>query len=376
VNAALATVLCVWLAAALVYRVLAFRALTADARSALRAIPTHASRDRVVLAPSHVALLRSRVALLRPLHGAPAPTEACLESLFQAAARGDAEIVLGFARADDPVRAIVERVRARWPSVACGVHVGEGPPGANRKVANLVQMDAEKRGDIVVLSDADVRVAPDFVARIAAPFDDASIGLATCAYTSAPAASLASRVDALMTNTHFIPSACLAVRLEGLHFGLGAVVAVRRAALEAAGGFEALLAEPADDYAIARNVERAGSKLAWAPLFVDHVLGDEGWRSMFARHLRWAEAMRSVRSAGYAGLVATHGVVAALGAAFALGVNGASVPLLWWCATVACAWPVRSALGMRALDFALLPIADLFAFAAWIGGFFRAASPP
>jgi hypothetical protein len=86
--------------------------------------------------------------------------------------------------------------------------------------------------------------------------------------------------------------------------------------------------------------------------------------------------MRSVRSAGYAGLVATHGVVAALGAAFALGVNGASVPLLWWCATVACAWPVRGTLGMRALDLVLLPVADLCAFAAWLGGFFRAASPP
>jgi ceramide glucosyltransferase len=362
VNAALATALCVWLAAALVYRVLAYRALAVDARRAIAASRPRASR--------------ARVALLRPLHGAPAPTEGCLESLFQAAASGDAEIVLGFANADDPVRAIVERVRARWPSVACSVHVGDGPPGANRKIANLVQADAEKRGDIVVLSDADVRVAPDFVARIAAPFDDASIGLATCAYTSAPAASLASRVDALVTNTHFIPSASLAVRLEGLHFGLGAVVAVRRAALDAGGGFEALLSEPADDYAIARNVERAGWKLAWAPLFVDHVLADEGWLSMFARHLRWAGAMRSVRSAGYAGLVATHGVVAALGAAFALGVNGAAVPLLWWCATVACAWPVRGTLGMRALDLVLLPVADLCAFAAWLGGFFRAASPP
>jgi ceramide glucosyltransferase len=352
----------VWLAAALVYRVLAFRALASDARAARDASANGA--------PEHA------LALLRPLHGAIAPTEECLASLFEAAAAGGAEIVLGFAREDDPVRAIVERVRARFPRVACSLHVGDGPPGRNRKVANLVQMDAGKRGEIAVLTDADVRVPEDFAARIAAPFDDPAVGLATCAYRSVPSDSLSSRVDALVTNTHFIPSACLAVRLEGLHFGLGAVIAVRRRALEDAGGFEALLGEPADDYAIARNVERAGAKLAWAPLIADHVLCDEGWLAMLARHVRWGGAMRSVRTAGYAGLVVTHGIVAALSASFALGVNGACLPLLWWCATVACAWPVRDALRLRALDLALLPIADLFAFVAWLGGFFRAASPP
>jgi ceramide glucosyltransferase len=369
VTAALATILCVWLAAALVYRVLAFRALALDARRARSASSPPGS-------PSSSASSTCNIVLMRPLHGAPEPVESCLESLFQAGSVAGAEIVLGFARADDPVRAIIERVRARWPHVACSVRVGDGPPGRNRKVANLVQMDAAKRGEIVVLSDADVRVPPDFVARIAAPFDDASVGFATCAYKSVPGTSLASSVDALVTNMHFIPSACLAVRLEGLHFGLGAVVAVRRNALEASGGFAALLGEPADDYAIARNVERAGSKLAWAPLIADHVLWDEGWRAMLARHVRWGGAMRSVRTAGYAGLVVTHGVVAALAAAFALGVNGAGLPLLWWFATVVCAWPVRRAVGMRALDFVLLPIADLCAFGAWFAGFFRKPSPP
>jgi ceramide glucosyltransferase len=366
VTTAIAIVACAWLAAALVYRWLAFAALA-------RAASDSDSPRRNPSAPTSVALLR-------PLHGAPPSIEPCLESLFEAALTSGATVVIGFSRPDDPVCAVVERVRDRFSSavrnVASTVRIGSGPPGVNPKVSNLIQMDARGESELVVLCDADVYVAPDFVARITEPFLDREIGLTTCPYRSVPARSLSSRVDALITNTHFIPSTCLAVRLEGLHFGLGAAIAVRRSALRAAGGLESLLGEAADDYHIARNVERAGWHLAWVPLLVEHRLEDEGWIRVASRHLRWAGTMRSLRPAGYGGVLATHGLVAALIAAAVLRGAALGLPLAWWISDIALAWPVRRALRLRGLDFLLLPIADLAAFGAWLGGFFVDARPP
>jgi len=285
-------------------------------------------------------------------------------------------VIVGCSSAGDPVLPIVELVRERWSEVASTLRIGQGPAGPNRKVSNLIQMDRGDASDILVLCDADVRVPPDFLARITAPFADARVGLATCPYVSVPSTGMSSRVDALITNTHFIPSTCLAVRLEGLHFGLGAAIAVRRSGLSASGGFEALLGEAADDYFIAHNVERAGWTLAWVPVFVEHVLDDEGWRRALARHLRWAGTMRALRPLGYCGVVATHGLVPALSAALAIGPMGAWFPITWWIAEIALAWPVRRTLGLSTADWILLPLADVAAFATWAGGFVARPSPP
>jgi hypothetical protein len=81
--------------------------------------------------------------------------------------------------------------------------------------------------DLLLLSDADVRVPLDYVARATRPFKDGEVGLVTGPYRSVPAGSLASRLDALVTNTHFMPSVCVSARFEGVQFGLGASIAVR-----------------------------------------------------------------------------------------------------------------------------------------------------
>lgn len=364
-TTALIVLLAGWLAAALGWRV-----------ASLRALARHLER-----AGSPPAGTRMEgVSMLRPLHGAPDGLESCLESAWRAASAADARVVVGVAAGDDPALDAVAVVRERWPGVQTEVRVGVGPPGRNRKVANLVQMDAGATSALLVIADADVRVPEDYLARLGAAFEDAGVGLATCPYRSVPFRTLASRVDALITNTHFLPSTCLAVEVEGLHFGLGATIAVRREVLERSGGFAALLDEPADDHVIARNVERAGYRLAWAPALVDHLLEDEGWSGSARRHLRWAGVVRGVRGGGYAGLVLTHGVVpaAALGALAGPGgpLSGVAAAVLWWCVECAALWRLRAALGLRSADLLLLPLAEVLGLMTWLGGFLVPARPP
>jgi ceramide glucosyltransferase len=357
----------VWLTAALSYRVFALRALDEFVREA------DTSPPRIVPGGS--------VLLLRPLCGAKSYLSGCLDSLFVAASDAGARVVIGVEDPDDPAFEEAARARDRHPNVSTELKRGPGPQGANRKVANLIGASAGEGAAIWVMSDADIRVAPDYARRIAASFEDPAVGFATCPYRSVPGPGLASRVDALITNSQFIPGTFLSVRIQGgLRFGLGATIAVRREALERVGGLESVLDECADDYALAMRFERAGEKLAWAPLWVDHVLEAMSLRDVFSRHLRWARVTRASTAGGYLGLgFVTHGLVPAVLAGalwMILGGPGGLVPLAWWTAEAGMLWPRRRELGIAPVDLLLLPAAELLSLSVYLCGLRGQPSPP
>jgi ceramide glucosyltransferase len=356
------TALAVWLGIALVYRWFALRSLT---------LLCDGSRP-----PDEAVPPGGEVVALRPLHGAPAGFESCQESLLRAADRAGVRVVFGVEDSSDPAAAAAARVTARHAGARAELRVAPGPPGRNRKVANLIQLSRGVEADLLLLTDGDVRVPPDYVARMTPAFKDGEVGLVTGPYRSVPAGGIASRLDALVTNAHFVPSTCAAARLEGVHFGLGASIAVRREALERGGGFAALLPLAADDYGLAAQVEKAGYRIAWAPVMVEHVLEKEGLLRALARQLRWSRVVRGSRPLGYLGQLFVLGPVPALLLLATGGVLGALAPVVWWGGLVAHLWRCRSLLALEPLDLALAPLADLLAVAIWAGGIVGSPEPP
>ena len=121
------------------------------------------------------------VSLLKPLHGSEQELELRLESFFrQEYPRFE---ILFCARSDrDPALSVAMSVAARYPHVptkflACGE-----PPYANAKVWSLEQMQRAAEHKILVISDSDVSVTPDYLRAVVAPFADDRIGLVTCLY--------------------------------------------------------------------------------------------------------------------------------------------------------------------------------------------------
>ena len=146
---------------------------------------------------------------------------------------------------------------------------------------------ASPDGDVVVVCDADLRLAPDYLRQLVPAFGDPKVGAAAAFVTSAnPNASVVARYAALETWVHQLVTAAGKDRL-GLNPATFAGSAYRRAALEAVGGF--LADSAADDVGTSAKLTRAG----WRTRFVraaraDHSLAERAsdyWR----QHVRWSQ---------------------------------------------------------------------------------------
>ena len=107
--------------------------------------------------------------VLKPLHGDEPLLEAALGSVVRQS-YPCFQVVFGVQRDDDPAIAVVERLRAQYPECDIALVVDPTPHGANRKVANLINMYAAAKYDHIVIADSDLHCAPDYLRRVAMEF--------------------------------------------------------------------------------------------------------------------------------------------------------------------------------------------------------------
>ena len=120
------------------------------------------------------------VTLLKPLKGPGIDLYQNLET-FCRQDYPEYEIVFGVADPADPAAETVRRLQRAHPDLAITLTLGEAE-GANAKVGNLICMMQAATHDVFVLSDADIRVRPDYLKTLVKPFRDPRIGLTTCLY--------------------------------------------------------------------------------------------------------------------------------------------------------------------------------------------------
>ena len=256
------------------------------------------------------------VSLLKPLKGVDARIMDALRSHCRQVYAGELEIVFGVSSEDDPAVALVRALEAEFPDVPMRLVVSAGRLGTNGKVSNLVQMLPAARHAFVIVNDSDIEVSREYVARVIGPFAGERVGMVTTLYrgrTSRARVPVWSKLEALGIATDFAPGVLTARMLEGgIRFGLGSTLAMRREALAAAGGFEAMVDTLADDYELGRRVAAAGYKVELSGEVVKTTVPDYRWRGFLEHQMRWARTVRDSRRWGYAGLGVTFCVPWAL----------------------------------------------------------------
>ncbi|MGD0266705.1 MAG: bacteriohopanetetrol glucosamine biosynthesis glycosyltransferase HpnI [Candidatus Methylomirabilota bacterium] len=313
----------------------------------------------------------SPVTVLKPICGPDPNLYENLRSFCQQA-YPHYQVLFGVSDAADPAITIIERVIADFPNLDLGLVMDDRLIGTNFKVSSLANMLGLAKYDILVIADSDMRVQPDYLGSIVAPFEDPDVGAVTCLYKGCPVGGLASAIAAMFINEWFLPSVLVALIFEKLRYCFGASMAVRREALEAIGGFEALADDLADDYMLGKLLSERGYKIHLAPYLVENVVLEPDLKRLFLHELRWARTVRSVRPVGYAFSFVAYplpmSILFLLVTRFAtLGVVAVALTLGL---RVLLHYAVRAAfrLSSPAMPW-LIPIRDILAFLIWCVAF-------
>jgi ceramide glucosyltransferase len=242
-----------------------------------------------------------RVSVLKPLSGLDDGLEENLAS-FAGLAGVTYEVILSAARADDPAVAVARKVIRRFPATPFRLVVGGGTgiPLANPKVERLVAASREARGEILYVSDSNVRVRPADVARIVAAFDDPDVGCVSSLFTGALSRSFGAVVESLHLLTFVLPGAVIA-EFGGVPCVVGKSMALSRRALDAIGGFAAFVDVLAEDQAIGCAVRDAGLKVVLSPVVVRNVTTERPLGRALARQIRWGKIRFAFSKLTYTG---------------------------------------------------------------------------
>jgi ceramide glucosyltransferase len=248
------------------------------------------------------------VTLLKPLHGVEPGLAANLASFLDQDWAAPIQLVAGANNADDPALAV-----ARALPGDVSIRTDAPPIGANAKVSNLANMATAARHDLLVISDSDMRVGPDYVSRVAAALARPGAGAVTCLYHGVGQAGSWSRLVAAGIDWSFLPSVATAWWLGEGDPCMGSTIALRRETLAAIGGFPAFADMLADDHAIGAAVRGLELSVDLIPgVTLAHGCAEPSLQALVRHELRWAATLRAVSPAGFAGLILTHPLPLAL----------------------------------------------------------------
>jgi len=308
------------------------------------------------------------ISVLKPLSGLDLDLESNVRTFFEQDYAAF-EILFAVRSAEDPAVSVVSRLQQEYTKIPSRLVVTGEPPYPNGKVFGLDLMLSQASNDLVVMSDSDIRVDSDLLMTIAAEFQDAKLGVATCPYRAVPGASFWSKLEATGMNTDFWGGALVARMLEGMRFAVGPTIVARRKAIQAIGGFDRVKDYLAEDFVIGKFAAEVGQGVILSSYVIEHHIGSATWSENVMHRLRWNRSTRRSRPAGYVGQLFTMPFPLAL-LVFALSPS-------WWpllpftiAIRVLSAYMVSARVLRSKLNWFLLPIEDIMGFCFWVLGFF------
>jgi ceramide glucosyltransferase len=238
--------------------------------------------------------------LLKPLHGIEPQLEENLESFFTQN-YPQFEVIFAVDTEDDAAATVARRVMERHPERASQIVVNGEPPWPNPPAYSFFCMSKVARGKILVTSDSDVIVDSDYLRQVVPPLLHKNTGMLTCVYRGLNTGGFWSLMDAIGMSVEMTAGVVIANWMEGMRFGLGPTIVVRRDALDAIGGYEAIGEHFSNDFIIGSFIAAKGFDIALSRHIISHVVPPMTFKRMWQRQVRWAAGTRRSRPLGHLG---------------------------------------------------------------------------
>jgi ceramide glucosyltransferase len=315
--------------------------------------------------------------LLKPLAGAEPDLEAHLASFFEQD-YPEFEILFCAREANDAGLEVARAVAARYPQVPAKFMSTGEPPYINAKVASMEAMEKSAMHDILVISDSDVRVSPDYLRAVALPFADEKVGGMCCPYRGiAAGGGLWARLEAVGMSVEMTSGVLVARLMEGMQFVLGPTMAFRRNAIRRMGGFKVTADYCADDFVLGNETYKLGQTVVLSHHAIDHIVINLSLMASLKHQVRWMKSTRFSRPKGHFGTALTFSMpfgLLGLAAGLLLGHVWWGVALLSW--AVATRLALSIAVGRMVVRdpnrfnlLVLYPVRDLMGFFFWASSY-------
>ncbi len=251
------------------------------------------------------------VSLLKPVRG----TDFASYENYASFCRQDYpeyEILFAVNEGADLAVPLIHRLIAEFPARQIRLLIGAEKLGANRKVNKLARLSREAQYEILVLTDGDVRVGPNYLREVVAPFVDEGTGAVTSFYRGIAEKNLGAELEAIGASSDFFAGVLMAEWTEGMNFALGASIVTTKRWLSKMGGFESIAGMLADDYELGLRIAEAGGRVLLSRETVWTMYPAQTAKSFWNHQLRWARTVRLCRPLSYLGLIFTLGLPWAL----------------------------------------------------------------
>jgi ceramide glucosyltransferase len=278
---------------------------------------------------------------------------------------------------DDSAIPIIKEISARYPKIHTQILITGQPTWPNAPnfcFHHLTQIAAH---NIMVTSDSDVEVSPNYLRTVVPPLLDPKVGAVTVVFRGKSAGGIWADLDAIGQSVEFTAGVVTVNLLEGMKFGLGPTIALRKDSIGRIGGYEAVREYLSNDFVVGNFIQKAGFEIVLSSEVVDHVSPKMTFRRMWERQLRWAMGTRYSRPKGHVGtglaFAVPYGILGLIAAAllahpvFGLGLLGAAlVNRIAQCWIVGW-WAAGDPVARKAA--VLYPIRDLHGFIIWCASY-------
>jgi ceramide glucosyltransferase len=316
------------------------------------------------------------VSVLKPVHGAEAWLKENVESFFHQD-YPDYEILFAADEENDAALATIREIAARYPHIKCSILVTGQPELPNPPAYSFFRMSQVASYDILVTSDSDVQVAPNYLREVVAPMLDPAVGMVTCVYRGKNAGGFWSGMDGIGMSVEMTAGVVTANLLEGMKFGLGPTIVTRKDSIAKIGGYRVTGEYFSNDFVTGNFIEKAGYRVVLSRHIIDHVVPPMTFKRMWERQVRWAKGTRWSRPKGHLGtgliFAMPYGILGFLASAASghwwFGAGLLSAAILNRCLeSWVIGWGVvRDPRARRELW--LYPLRDLLGFAVWCASY-------
>lgn len=238
--------------------------------------------------------------VLKPIKGLEEELEQNLRSFFEQEYAGPLQFVFASTEPVDPGIMLAQRIAREYPAVTARFVQSDPTFGNNPKVSNLAGALLAASHDLVLQTDANVRVRPGYLRSVVQEWQATGASMLGSLIAARGERSLGAVLDNIQINTFTTPGLCLADRVANITCVLGKAMLFRRSELDSLGGLALVKDVLAEDYVLGQIYASAGKRVVLSRFSVDNVNVAAPLSRFLSRHARWLKMRVVVHLGGFA----------------------------------------------------------------------------